>query len=41
MRQLEDAHQRATGKPIPAVPASFAWIIIKINKTTQSMYVLL
>ena len=40
MRKLEDAHQRATGKPIPAVPASFAWIITKINKATQSVYVI-
>ncbi|PMD22606.1 NAD(P)-binding protein [Hyaloscypha hepaticicola] len=37
MRQLEDAHQRATGKPIPAVPASFAWIITRISKATQSL----
>jgi hypothetical protein len=37
MSQLEDAHRRATGKPIPAVPAPFAWMIINANKGTQSL----
>jgi hypothetical protein len=40
MRKLEVARQRTTNKPIPAVPASFAWIITKINKATQSVYVI-
>ncbi|PMD18560.1 NAD(P)-binding protein [Hyaloscypha hepaticicola] len=37
MSHLEDAHQRATGKPIPAVPAPVAWMITKTNKGTQSL----
>jgi hypothetical protein len=37
MSQLEDAHKRATGKPIPAVPTPFAWVITKTNKGTQSL----
>jgi hypothetical protein len=37
MSQLEDAHQRVTGKPMPAVPAAFAWMITKTNKGTQSL----
>ncbi|KAE9375819.1 NAD(P)-binding protein [Stipitochalara longipes BDJ] len=37
MSQLEDAHRRATGKRIPAVPAPFAWMITKTNKGTQSL----
>lgn len=37
MSQLEDAHRRATSKPIPAMPAPFAWMIIKVNKGTQSL----
>ena len=37
MSQIEDAHQRATGKKIPAVPATFAWLISKTNKGAQSL----
>jgi len=37
MSHLEDAHQRATGKPMPAVPIPFAWMITKTNKGTQSL----
>jgi hypothetical protein len=37
MSQLEDAHQRATGKSIPAVPAAFAWMISKTSKGAQSL----
>jgi hypothetical protein len=37
MSQLEDAYRSARGKPIPAVPAPFAWMIEKINKGTQSL----
>ncbi|KAH7357072.1 hypothetical protein BKA65DRAFT_496150 [Rhexocercosporidium sp. MPI-PUGE-AT-0058] len=37
MAQMEEAHQRAKGKPMPAVPGVFAWLLLKINKATQGL----
>lgn len=38
MNQLNEEHQQATGKLIPAVPAAFAWLVVKMNKGTQELY---
>ncbi|KAF4625084.1 hypothetical protein G7Y89_g13085 [Cudoniella acicularis] len=37
MTQLEESHQKALGKPIPAVPAAFGWLLVKMNKATRGL----
>ncbi|KAK4195354.1 hypothetical protein QBC40DRAFT_289211 [Triangularia verruculosa] len=37
MREVLDAHVRATGKPMPAVPGIVGWILLKINKGAQDL----
>jgi hypothetical protein len=37
MNQLDEEHKQATGKPMPVVPAAFAWFTLKINKATQEL----
>jgi len=37
MSQIEDSHQRATGKPLPSVPIAFGWLLIKLNNATQGL----
>jgi hypothetical protein len=37
MSQIEESYKRATGKPIPAVPGAFAWLLVKMNKATQAL----
>ncbi|KAJ8096497.1 hypothetical protein POJ06DRAFT_263978 [Lipomyces tetrasporus] len=37
MSQLDEEHLQATGKPIPAVPSAFGWLILKMNKETQHL----
>lgn len=37
MRQLEEEYFQATGKPMPAVPSGFAWMVLKMNKETQNL----
>jgi hypothetical protein len=37
MNQLGEEHLQATGKPMPAVPSAFAWLITKMNKATQGL----
>ena len=39
MSQIEDSYRRATGKSMPAVPGAFAWLLVKMNKATQDLYV--
>ncbi|KAE8444449.1 hypothetical protein EG329_000540 [Mollisiaceae sp. DMI_Dod_QoI] len=41
MDQLFEAHKQATGKPMPAIPSGFGWLILKMNKATQELYFLL
>ncbi|KAH6721907.1 hypothetical protein BKA61DRAFT_628107 [Leptodontidium sp. MPI-SDFR-AT-0119] len=37
MTQMDEAHQRARGKPMPAIPWAFAWLLLKTNKATQEL----
>ncbi|KAK4224225.1 hypothetical protein QBC38DRAFT_485910 [Podospora fimiseda] len=37
MQEIMHAHQRATGKPMPAVPAVVAWLIRRMNKGVQNL----
>ena len=37
MTQIEESYQNATGKPIPAIPGPFGWLLVKINKATQDL----
>ncbi|KAK4176781.1 hypothetical protein QBC36DRAFT_238145 [Triangularia setosa] len=37
MREVLDAHKRATGKPMPAAPGFLGWILLKINKGAQDL----
>jgi hypothetical protein len=39
MSQIEDSYKRATGHAIPSIPKVMAWCIIRINKSTQELYV--
>ncbi|KUJ13254.1 NAD(P)-binding protein [Mollisia scopiformis] len=37
MNQVYESHKLATGKPMPAVPSGFGWLILKMNKATQEL----
>ncbi|CAP65721.1 uncharacterized protein PODANS_7_755 [Podospora anserina S mat+] len=37
MREVLEAHRRATGKPMPAAPGFVGWILLKINKGAQDL----
>ncbi len=37
MKQIEEAHQRALGKPIAAIPTIFGWAITKLSKNTRDI----
>lgn len=37
MAQMEEAHRRAKGKPLPAVPWALGWLLLKLNKSTQGL----
>ncbi|KAK0736453.1 hypothetical protein B0T21DRAFT_288487 [Apiosordaria backusii] len=37
MREVLNAHVRATGKPMPAVPGFVGWILLKINKGAKDL----
>ncbi|KAH9220716.1 hypothetical protein DL95DRAFT_477901 [Leptodontidium sp. 2 PMI_412] len=37
MTQMDEAHQRTRGKPMPAIPWAFAWLLLKANKATQEL----
>ncbi|KAK3994251.1 hypothetical protein QBC44DRAFT_379600 [Cladorrhinum sp. PSN332] len=37
MQQVIDAHQRATGKPMPAVPSIIGWLVRKMNQGVQNI----
>ncbi len=37
MSQIEESHQRATGKPLPSVPTAFGWLLVKLNSATQGL----
>ncbi|KAK4662308.1 uncharacterized protein QC763_700755 [Podospora pseudopauciseta] len=37
MKEVLEAHKRATGKPMPAAPGFVGWILLKINKGAQDL----
>ncbi|KAK4167799.1 hypothetical protein QBC43DRAFT_230400 [Cladorrhinum sp. PSN259] len=37
MDEVIEAHQRATGKPMPAVPSAVGWLVRKMNPGVQSL----
>lgn len=39
MDQISESYKRATGKPIPAVPALAGKALVKLNAALQNVYV--
>ncbi|PVH83823.1 NAD(P)-binding protein [Cadophora sp. DSE1049] len=37
MAKMEEAHRRAKGKSMPAVPWALGWLLLKVNKATQGL----
>jgi len=37
-RQIMDAYQRGSGKPMPTIPGVIAWMLMRLNKKTQQMW---
>ncbi|KAL3422364.1 nucleoside-diphosphate-sugar epimerase family protein [Phlyctema vagabunda] len=37
LSQIESSYKRAMNRPIPSVPALFAWLIIRLNSNTQDL----
>jgi hypothetical protein len=40
MDHLFESYKLALGKPMPAVPSGFGWLILRMNKATQELYFL-
>jgi hypothetical protein len=41
MKEADEAHRRATGKPLPKMPLAIGGLIIKLNEHTQDLCVYL
>jgi len=37
MAKMEEAHRRAKGRSMPAVPWALGWLLLKFNKATQGL----
>lgn len=38
-RQIMDAYQRGSGKPMPTIPGVVAWVLMRLNTKSQQMWV--